>query len=76
MLQYQSIAILCNSIAIQYYWTTPEDKVVTLEVVHKLIERLEDEFHQSINDEVSEEVADVSVFVLASFLGNFSEKKF
>ena len=50
--------------------------MVTLEVVHKLIERLEDEFHQSINDEVSEEVADVSVFVLASFLGNFSEKKF
>ena len=45
-----------------------QDKAVTLEVVHKLIEGLEDEYGRASGDQVKENIVDMEVFILASFL--------
>ena len=45
-----------------------QDKAVTLDVVHKVIEGLEVDYLEERNDGAKEKIADVAVFVLASFL--------
>ena len=45
-----------------------QDKAVTLAVIHKLMEGLEEEYLGSRTEEERGELADMSVFILASFL--------
>ena len=45
-----------------------QDKVVTLKVVHKLIEGLEDEYVKACGDQVKENIVYIGVFILASSL--------
>ena len=45
-----------------------QDKAVTLEVVHKLIEGLEVEYARASGDQLKESIGDMGVFILASFL--------
>ena len=45
-----------------------QDKAVTLEVVHKLIEGLEVEYARASGDQLKESIVDMGVFILASFL--------
>ena len=45
-----------------------QDKAITLDVVHRLVEGLEQEYLNSSNDIDKERVVDMAVFILASFL--------
>ena len=45
-----------------------QDKAVTLEVVHKLIDGLEVEYTRASSDKFKEHIVDMGVFILASFL--------
>ena len=45
-----------------------QDKGVTLEVIHRVMEGLEDEHVETKNDEEKRSLADIAVFVLVSFL--------
>ena len=45
-----------------------QDKAVTLEVIHKLIDGLEDEYVRGTSDRDKEIIVDMGVFILASFL--------
>ena len=45
-----------------------QDKTVTLEVIHKLMEGLEEEYFEAGTDEERGDLVDMSVFILASFL--------
>ena len=44
-------------------------KAINLDVVHKLIDELEIDFGQVVTENIKERVVDMTVFILASFLG-------
>ena len=46
-----------------------QDKAVTLEVVHRLVEGLESEFKRSVDRDEQWNLVDQAVFILAAFLG-------
>ena len=46
-----------------------QDKAVTLDVVHRLVEGLKKDFLSEQDQAAKEKVADAAVFILVSFLG-------
>ena len=46
-----------------------QDKAVTLEVIHKLVEGLEEDYLEGKTYREKEKIADIAVFILGSFLG-------
>ena len=53
----------------------PQDKAVSLEVIHKLMKGLEEEYLEAGTDEERVALADMSVFILVSFLAVLSGEK-
>ena len=46
-----------------------QDKAVTLDVIHRLIEGLEEDFLTELDPAAKEKISDAALFILASFLG-------